>query len=144
MSAENEAIIRYWVEEVWNQKRAEVIDELVSPECIARGMGPNGTDLVGPEGFKGAHALFVGAFPDLQITIGPMVVSGDMVASQLTCTATHKGDHLGMPATGKQVQFPAMTIARLKDGKIVEGWNCIDLLTAFQQIGALKVSESMP
>lgn len=144
MSAENEALIRYWVEEVWNNKRAEVIDELFSSDCVARGMGPNGTDLVGPGAFKGAHALFVGAFPDLQITIGPMVVSGDMVASQLCCIATHTGDDLGIPATGRPVNFTAMTIARVKNGKIVEGWNCIDLLTAFQQVGAFEVSKKLP
>lgn len=144
MSKENEALIRYWVEEVWNQKRAEVIDELFSHDCIARGMGPNGTDLVGPDSFKGVHALFIGAFPDLRIEIGPMVVSGDMVASQLLCSATHQGDDLGIPASGRPVNFTAMTIARIKDGKIVEGWNCIDLLTAFQQVGAFEVSSKLP
>ena len=65
-------------------------------------------------------------------------------ASQLLCTANHEGDHLGIPATGRPVQFTAMTIARLKDGKIVEAWNCIDLLAAFQQVGAFQASESLP
>jgi predicted ester cyclase len=42
------------------------------------------------------------------------------------------------------VEFNAMTIARIKDGKVIEGWNVLDLLSVFQQIGAMKVAETLP
>jgi hypothetical protein len=28
-----------------------------------------------------------------------------------------------------------MTIARVQDGRIVEGWNCFEFLSMYQQIG---------
>ncbi|GAB4458736.1 MAG: hypothetical protein OHK0029_20330 [Armatimonadaceae bacterium] len=144
MFADNEALLRYWIEEVWNKKRPEVIDELFAPHCKAHGMGPDGTDRTGPEGFKSAYATFCGAFPDLQITLAPVVANGDLVAGHLLCTGTHQGEHLGVPATHQPITFTAMTIARIENGKIVEGWNCIDLLSIFQQVGAMSPAESLP
>lgn len=144
MYEDNEALIREWVERVWNQKDSDFIAELLTPDTLAHGMGPNGTDLVGAAAFQHAHALFCEAIPDLHITIDTMVVSGDKVACHLTCRGTHKGDSFGFPGTGKTVTFPAMTIARIENGKIVEGWNVIDLLSVFSQTGAMKVTASLP
>lgn len=136
MESENEALTRRWYEEVWNQKRPERIAELLAPEVIAHGMGPNAAALRGPAAFRQAYDTFTGAFPDLHVTIEKCLAAGDTVAVVLHCEATHGGDHLGIPATGKRVTFPVMAMARYRDGKIVEGWNVLDLLTAFQQIGA--------
>lgn len=141
---ENEALTRRWFAELWNAKRTEIIEELMTEETIAHGMGPNGTSLKGIAPFRAAYDLFVGAFPDLTVTIDQLVVTEDRIATHLTCEGTHTGDHLGVPASGKTVRFPAMTMARLQDGKIVEGWNVIDLLAAFNQIGSAQVSEKLP
>jgi steroid delta-isomerase-like uncharacterized protein len=134
---DNEALTRCWYEEVWNQRRPERIVELVASDVIAHGMGPNAADLHGPEAFRQAYDTFIGAFPDLRITIEQCVASGEMVAVLLRCEATHDGDHLGIVATGKRVTFPVMSMAQYRDGKIVEGWNVLDLLTAFQQMGVV-------
>lgn len=49
---------------------------------------------------------------------------------------THTGDTLGMPATGRTVHSRGITIARIVDGKIVEGWDNWDQLGMLEQIGA--------
>ena len=136
LESENERLMRAWFEEVWNQKRPERIAEFMAADSIAHGMGPNAAALRGPEAFRQAYDTFVGAFPDLHVTIEQLVATTDRVVVLLRCEATHGGDHLGMPATGKRVTFPVMTMARYQEGRIVEGWNVLDLLTAFQQIGA--------
>src|SRR5215472_15727195 len=105
---ENEAHLRTWFEEVWNKKQPELIPQFFEPNSIAHGMGPNGTDLYGPEVFRQAYDLYTGAFPDLKITVERSVASGDMVVFLLRCEATHGGHHLGVPATGKRVTFPVM------------------------------------
>lgn len=141
---ENEALLRYWFEEVWNKKQPQRIPELFAPDSIAHGMGPNGTDLRGPDAFRQAYDLFTGAFPDLHVTVERTVASGDTVVGLLRCEATHGGDHLGIPATGKRVNFAVMTMARFLDGKIMEGWNVLDLLAALRQIGAAPIGEALP
>lgn len=141
---ENVAVVLDWVERVWNQKEPGAIAQFLTDETLAHGMGPNGTALVGVAPFEQAHALFCDAFPDVHLTVGPIVAEGDKVAAFLVCKATHKGDALGVPASGQPVVFNAMTIARIENGKVVEGWNVLDLLSVFRQIGAMNVSAALP
>ena len=144
MPSANEAVVLDWFERVWNRKEAGAIADFLTDATIAHGMGPNGTDLIGRESFEQSHALFCDAFPDVHVTVGPLVADGDKVAAFLTCKGTHLGDALGVPATGQTVVFHAMTISRIENGKVVEGWNVIDLLSVFRQIGATQVAASLP
>ena len=132
----NEAIIRRWFEDLWNQKRIETIDELYTEDTVAHGMGDGGLPVRGREAFRQVFQLFTGAFPDLLIGIDRILTDGDYVATHYTVRATHSGDHLGFPATGRTVKFSGMTMAHIRHGKIVEGWNTIDFLAMLQQVGA--------
>jgi steroid delta-isomerase-like uncharacterized protein len=143
MSTENEALVRRWFEEVWNQGKQEAIDTLLSEDAIAHSMGEGGADLTGREGFKAIQSVFCGAFPDLHVDVDQVIASGDLVATHITCTGTHLGNHLGFAATGKPVRFTGMTLVRIRNGWLVEGWNLIDFLSMLQQIGKIppKMSE---
>jgi predicted ester cyclase len=55
---------------------------------------------------------------------------------------THRGDHLGMAASGKRVRMTGITIARIADKKIVEGWDNWDQLGMLKQIGAYENSQT--
>jgi len=55
-------------------------------------------------------------------------------------TATHGGPGLGVAATGRPVSVHGMTMARIADGRIAEGWNCYDFLGLFQQLGMVAVA----
>jgi steroid delta-isomerase-like uncharacterized protein len=143
MSAENEALIRRWFEEVWNQKKAEAIDAMLAPDVVAHGLGEGGGPVHGREGFKAVHTAFVGAIPDIHITVDEIISAGDLVATHFTCRGTHTGDHLGFAATGKPVIFPGMVLSRIRDGQIIGGWNVVDFLSLLQQTGKVppKMSE---
>ena len=138
MAISNEALTRRWFEEVWNQGRAEAIDELMAPDGIAHGLGSGEDDLRGPEGFKTFHARFKGAFPDIKITVEDIISAGNKVAVRFTCRATHAGDHLGVAPTHRKVAFEAMSFVRWREGQIVEGWNSVDMLGMLQQIDAVE------
>jgi len=131
-----EGVVRQWFEEVWNKKRVEAIDELLAPDCKAHGLIPGGGVLIGPDGFKESHRVFANAFPDLQITLDEVLISGDLAATRFTVTGTHLGDTLGVAPTSRPVEFMGMTMARIRDGKIVEGWNVVDFLEMQRQIAA--------
>jgi steroid delta-isomerase-like uncharacterized protein len=78
------------------------------------------------------------AFPDLMIKIDELVEEGDLVAFRWHCTATHRGDGLGFPATGRPVSFNGMGFIRVERGKLVEGWNNFDQLGMLQQLGVVN------
>lgn len=60
-----------------------------------------------------------------------------MVATLKTFSGTHKGELMGVPPTGKHVAFDVSDILRLRDGKVVEHWNVVDIAGLMQQLGAM-------
>lgn len=138
MSDENKALIRRWFEEVWNQGREEVIDELFAADGIAHGLADeSGKTLRGGQDYKPFFRKFRSAFPNIQVIVEDTVAEGDMVAARCTVRGKHQSDSLGFAATGMATEFTGITIVRIDQGKIVEAWNNFDFMTMFKQLGAL-------
>ena len=135
---ENKAILRRWFDEVWNQGRAEAIDELFASDGIAHGLsGDEENPMAGPEGFKPFHQTFRGAFPDIEVVVEDMIAEGDKVVARCSVRGKHAGDHLGIAASNSPVAFDGIAIVRITDGKIVEAWNNFDFMKMNRQVGLL-------
>jgi len=50
---------------------------------------------------------------------------------------------LGLPATGRRAQFTGMVFVRIKEGKLVEGWNNFDQLGMLQQLGIVSLPSAV-
>ena len=129
----NAAILRRWFEEVWNQGREATIDELLAPDALGHGLGEE--PIRGPAGFKPFWSQLRGAFPDIHFTVEHTIEEGDMAAGSWTATMTHRGDHLGMPATNKALTLTGMVLVRVRDGRMVEGWNNWDQHLLNRELG---------
>lgn len=142
MSEENKALFRRWFEEVWNQGRAEAIDELFAEDGIAHGLaGAGGEELRGPAGFREFHRSFREAFPDIRVTVEDEIVEGDKVAVRCSVRGTHRSASLGFASTDRPVIFEGMCIVRIRDGQIVEAWNSFDFMTMYQQLGVMEMKK---
>ena len=138
MSEENKALVHRWFEEVWNKGRVEAIDEMFAEDGLAHGLADeSGYPLRGPAGFKAFHEKFRTAFPDIIVTIEDLIAESDKVAARCSVRGRHAGDSLGFAATNKPMEITGVSIIRVKDGKIVEGWNNFDFMKMFQQLGAI-------
>jgi len=132
-------ITRAWFERVWNQGDEAAIDELFAPTGIAHGLPVQGDGKIkGPEAFKQFARVFKSAFPDLKIFITKSLVEADHCAVHCDVVGNHKGDGLGIPATGRPVRFSGISIVRVDNGQIQEAWNCFDFLGLFQQLGVVS------
>lgn len=134
---ENKALIRRWFEEVWNQGRERVIQQLRSPDTVATGLGEGGGESRGSAPFQAFYSNMRQAFPDLRIKIEDIISEGDKVVVRITAEGTHLGDGFGVGASGRRVIFGGIIITRIADGKIAESWNSLDQLGLLKQIGAL-------
>jgi steroid delta-isomerase-like uncharacterized protein len=90
--------------------------------------------LVGPEGFKAIHRNFCGAFPDLRLDVQEMIAEGDQVAVRWRVDATHLGDHLGFPASGKKATIVGSSFVVVKGNQIIDGWNYMDLESLMKKL----------
>ena len=137
MSIENnKAVAHQMLDEVFNQGNMSLADELLSPNYIEHEELPPGVP-AGREGLKQTILMTRAAFPDFSATIEDIVAEGDKVAQRITWTGTHKGDFMGIPATGKSVSIQVLDIIRVVDGHIVEHWGLMDSMGLMQQLGAL-------
>jgi predicted ester cyclase len=91
----------------------------------------------GLESIKQFYAAFWAAFPDARLTASDMLGEGDSLACRFRIDATHRGEFLGVPSTGRPISFEGITILRFAGGRCVERWSQADFLGVLQQIGAL-------
>ena len=130
----NKKLLLRLMDEVWTQGKLDVIDELFTADHTspdAPGLPP------GPAGTKMIVGMFRSAFPDLKVEVLDMMASGDRVAGRLRETGTHKGDLMGIPPTGKAVDFGELAILRIANGKIAESWYNPDMPTLMTQLGVM-------
>jgi predicted ester cyclase len=114
--------VRY-MEELFNQRKFEVLDELFAPALLGR--------------IRQTSVPFLMAFPDWHGTVEDIVVEGDTVANRWTGHGTHLGDQMGLPATGKAVTMTGITIFRVSGNEIVEEWTQADQVGLMQQLGVI-------
>ena len=74
------------------------------------------------------------AFPGVQGHIEDIFSSGDRVAVRLTMRGTHEGEFLGIPATGRTVEYTSIEIYRTADRLLAEEWICSDTATMMRQL----------
>ena len=134
MIGESKNLVRRMYEEVWNEGRLEVIDEICAPGYV--GVGPYG-DERGPESVKRGVTSRRTAFPDIHVTIEDMVAEADKVIARLTFRGTHRGEFQGIPPTNKEVTWTGIWIYRVANGKFVERWHNYDMLGLLRQLGAI-------
>ena len=130
---ENAALLRRTWEEV-SRKNLDIFDEVYAPTVQYH--GPDG-DIECPAGLKEMVSGYLGAFPDMQITVEDVIASGDQAVSRVTLRGTHQGDLQGIAPTGKRIEISGMNLVRIENGQIVEEWENIDMLGLMQQIGAI-------
>lgn len=125
MSDENRAVVERFYDEVISGGNLDTLDELLAPDFVEHG-APAGLP-AGRDGFREfASALRIG-FPDFRWSVDDWIVAGDKVVARGGGKGTHSGEFLGAPPTGRSVEWTAIHIFRVQDGKLVERWSEVDV-----------------
>jgi len=119
----NKAVVRRMIDEVINQGRHDIADDVFSPQISAQ--------------VKQAFEVFRSAFPDWREDIEEVVAEGNRVAARFRCSGTHRGEFMGMPPTGKAMEVAEVFFLTVVDGKIVDFVGVEDNLARLQQLGLL-------
>jgi steroid delta-isomerase-like uncharacterized protein len=141
MSRDNATIVRRFVDEVITQGNIQAAAQYVWEDVIEQvplpGQGP------GLDGLKDILRAMRAAFPDIVFSIEEQVAERDKVASRFEWTGTHRGEFLGIPATGRTVRVWGIVIDRLEDGRIKDTRILMDTVGLLGQLGVLP-SPSTP
>jgi len=112
----------------------DLLDNLVASDLVDHNVVPG--QPAGLVGFKYWASLARSAFPDLTATVEDTLTDNDKVAGRVSYRGTHRGDFVGVSATGVRVEFSAFHLVRFAEGLAVEWWGTADLLGALIQTGA--------
>jgi steroid delta-isomerase-like uncharacterized protein len=132
-AAANIALVRSTLD-AFNEGDLDTCVALMGPDFVMNlaGLPP----MRGPDVWRqGADVIRTG-FPDLHARIDDLVAEGDRVAARLTFRGTHQGEFLGVPATGRTVEYVSHEFYRFVDGLVAEEWICSDLATLQGQLTA--------
>lgn len=127
------AVIRRYFDELWNQGRTELVDELLAEDYVNHSPSPGL-----PPGRAGVKVIVAGlraAFPDLRYEIEDLVVGDDAVAVRTTVTGTHLGDLFGAAPTGKPFRVSQLQLERFRGERIVAHHRVTDELSMLRQLG---------
>ncbi|MGC0330038.1 steroid delta-isomerase-like uncharacterized protein [Streptomyces sp. SAI-170] len=101
----------------------------------------NEQDTLGRDNIRREMDMWRGAF-DFAFTVEDLIAEGDRVCARWFWKGTHKGDFLGIAATGRECSMSGTTVFRCGgDGKIVEAWWEYDRLGLMTQLGVLDQLE---
>ena len=90
------------------------------------------------EGVVQYFRLLLAAFPDMKMDVQDSFASGDKAVARLRVSGTHKGEFMGIPATGNLVSMNLIDITRFgDDGLAREHWGVADQLALMQQLGVI-------
>ena len=130
---DNSTIIRHFIEATINQGQIDSANQFVWEDVVEQvpfpGQGP------GLEGLKDVLRGMRAAFPDLHFSVEEQIAEGDKVLTRFEWAGTHRGEFLGVPATGRPVKVWGMVIDRLQNGRIKDTRIIMDSLGLMIQLG---------
>jgi len=134
--ADKRAIVRQFIEESINRGQIDTAAKFVWEDVVEQvplpGQGP------GLDGLKDVLRAMRAAFPDLHWSVEEQIGEGDKVVTRFEWTGTHRGEFLGVPATGRPVKVWGMVIDRLEEGRIKDTRILMDTLGLMMQLGVIS------
>ena len=134
MSADNEAVVRRFYEEMCNGRKNELAVEVFTADHQMH--DPQVPTSDGPEGMVAAVSTYQTGV-DGHWEINDIFSSDDNVVVRWTGTGEHVAELNGIAPTGKKIDVSAISIHRMADGKIAETWEVWDTLGFLQQLGVI-------
>jgi predicted ester cyclase len=132
----NERVVEAFLQDVINEHHGDHAASYLNPGMQWSG-GTVGT-VTGSANVAGLFAGVVAAFPDAHITIDDIFGQGDQVVVRVVVSGTQQGAILGIPASGRHVQWDGVDIYRLSHGKISNIWAGDDWTAILNDTGTYK------
>ena len=120
----NKALIRSYMQEMWNKHQPSAADRFVAVNYIEH----NPQLPSGLAGRKEFVTKVLAAFSNYHGEIQDLVAEGDKVVSRVEWTGTNDGPLDGRPATGNKLVFQTSDWFRIENGKVAEHWDVVNLL----------------
>ena len=134
------SFIERYTDEIWNGGNLDKLSEFVGDTYVEHN---SYGDIEGLDGFRQFVAMTLEGFPDFKVTIDNCISQGELLGYTYVAEGTHEQDYGGLAPTGNRATVDGCFLARLEDGKLVEGWNQFDLMGLMVQLEAMGQPEGL-
>jgi predicted ester cyclase len=117
------------------QRDVESMTDFFAPDAVAHPLPPGIPE--GVLGLKLMARVWLESFSDIHFTVHSFLHDQGMVAARITVTGVHTGSFMGIAPTGRRVEISDHPHYRLHQGRVVEIWDQLDMMSLLQQLGAL-------
>jgi len=115
----NKALVRRFIEEVYNLGNMDIADELLAPNFVSRNTLTG--EEVSREDLKQWIAEQAATSSDLHFSIEEQIAEGDKVVTRIIGSGTHDlKEYEGLAPSGARIAIENIAIHRVAEGKIVE------------------------
>jgi len=136
--ADHKDTVNRFYKEVFENGNLDVIDDLVTKDCIDHEQPPPGiVAKPGPEGLKEIAGAYATGFKPMSVQVHTQYEDGDTVITRATFSGTHSGTFAGMPATGKSFSVEGIDIIRFEGDRMAEHWGQFDVVGMLTQLGVI-------
>lgn len=133
MEEQNKMIVKKWLLEVNKDNYEQLFGELWADDC--KQILNSSRDTLEYEQFKELLAWLYTELPVITHEVHDIIARGDKVAAYFSARATHDVESFGVPATGRDLEWSAIAIFQLSDGRIQSRWEVSDMLGMYEQLG---------
>ena len=121
--------------DAYNKRALDEFDALLTDDVV---LVRDEEKAHGREEFKAVLNRLQRAFPDIQYRIDDTIVTGDKIVLRWQASGTHRGEYLGIPATGRPVSYTGITIYELEGERIARVWVAADLLSLLRRLRDIR------
>jgi steroid delta-isomerase-like uncharacterized protein len=130
----NKVVARRYFEEIVNERRLDVLEEIVAEDAIDEARAFSGGS--GNRDDFRQHALWLWEnVQDVKVTVTDLVAEDDRVVVYWRIEGIHKGTIFGVPGTGKAFTGNSISTITFQDGKVVRYTVLPDRLGIIEQLG---------
>ena len=114
-----------------------LLDAAVADDIVEHPLNPG--QIRGRDALKQTFGGLSKMVPDLSLKIQDMIAAGDKVAVRSIVRGTPAESYLGVPANGRSMEFEAIDIWRIEEGRIIEGWHVEDFVRVLIDWGVVPL-----
>lgn len=135
-SFDAERLVRELYDVIWTAGELSAVERLVAAEYTIHSDPGDAWEgqALDREAYKKRVLYSRTAFPDLCFTLHDIIPMEHRVAVRWSAAGTQTGDLIGLPATGKRLQFAGQTIYEIVENQVAGHWQVIDRLGFIQQL----------
>jgi steroid delta-isomerase-like uncharacterized protein len=128
----NKLVARRILEAAFNRQDLDALEAGFTPDAAIHDPG---MDFRGPAELRHGLEGLLRAFPDFRFTVLDQLAEDDRVVIRYRGQGTHRGEFLGVPASGRRIDYTGLLLLRLDGERIAEFWAQPDQLGVVKQLG---------